>query len=196
MKAEQRAQSKEQGVQNKAGLSLRAERSNLNYRTVKNDQGFVLVVALLALLVVTVLGVLALSTSTTEVMVSGNARLREMNLATADAAVNLSEPVMRNPDKTKYTFLTTAQEQNLQNEIYCKSLMNIDTENFSVPFGDNIVSVDIDTVNVSDPGAGYALEGEVTPVQKKMYIINSTSTSGLGAENVVGAVYYIVGYCE
>ena len=71
-----------------------------------NEQGFVLVVALLALLVVTVLAVLALSTSTTEVMIAGNSRIREVNLATADSAVALTEPVMINPDRSKYAFLT------------------------------------------------------------------------------------------
>lgn len=175
----------------KKKLKIKSQKSK-----VRNEQGFVLVVALLALLVVTVIGILALSTSTTEVMVSGNTRLREINLATADSAVALSEPVMRNPDRTKYTFMTDAQEQNLRNEIFCQSLMNADSENFLVSFGGNNVNVDIDTINVSDPGIGYALEEGGPPILKKMYTINSTSTSGLGAENMVGAVYYIVGYCE
>lgn len=165
-------------------------------RVPDNEEGFVLVVALLALLVVTIIGVLALSTATTEVMIAGNARLREMNLSTADAGISLAGPVMRNPDKGKYTFLSSAQVQNLRNEIYCKSQMNGDAENFSVNMGGNLVSVDIDFVNASAPTAGYALEEGGPPVLVKDYVINSKSTSGLGSENVVGAVYYIVGYCE
>jgi Tfp pilus assembly protein PilX len=161
-----------------------------------NEEGFVLVLALLALLIVTVLGVMALSTSTTEVMVAGNARLREVNFATADSAVALTEPVLRNPDKTKYTFLDTTEETNLRNEIYCASVMNTDAENYSVSIGGNTISVDVDMINRADPEAGYALDEGVSSPIKKNYIINSRSTSGLGSANEVGAVYYIVGGCD
>jgi Tfp pilus assembly protein PilX len=162
----------------------------------KNEQGFVLVVALLALLVVTVLAVLALSTSTTEVMIAGNTRIREVNLASADSAVALADPLLRNPDRSKYLFLDTTEETNLRNEIYCTSVMNTDTENYSVEIGDQEISVDVDMINRADPEAGYALDEGVSSPVKKNYIINATSTSGLGSENVVGAIYYIVGYCE
>ncbi len=159
------------------------------------EQGFVLVVALLALLVVTIIGVLALSSATTEVMVAGNARLREINLASADAAVSLSEPVMRNPFGN-YDFLSPTQKQNLSNEIYCKSEMNSDSENFSVTMGETIVAVDIDLANVQEPGAGYALEEGGPLLVMKNYVVNTRSTAGLGSENAVGALYYIVGLCE
>jgi len=163
----------------------------------QNEEGFVLIVALLALLVVTIIGVLALSTSTTQVMVAGNERLREINLSAADAGVSLSEPVMRNPDRSKYTFLTTSgQEQDLRNEIYCKSQMNSDVENFSVDLGRCTVSIDVDFLNAGEPSAGYALEEGSQSIVMKDYVINSRSTAGLGSENVVGALYYIVGYCE
>lgn len=163
---------------------------------VKNEGGFVLVVALLALLVVTVLGVLALSTSTTEVMVAGNQRLREINFSTADAGLSLSEPIMRNPDNTIYTFITDPQIQNLRNEIYCQSQLNSDAQNFAVTIGGNNVSVDIDYVNAGEAGAGYSVEEGGPPILMKNYRFNSTSTGALGSENIVGAVYFIVGYCD
>jgi Tfp pilus assembly protein PilX len=162
----------------------------------RHEKGFVLVTALLALVVVTIIAVLALSTSTTQVMVAGNERLREINLAAADAGVSLSEPVMRNPDRIKYTFLTSAQEQNLRNEIYCKSQMNSDDENFLINLGESTISIDIDFINAAEPGAGYALDEGGPPIVMKDYVINSRSTAGLGSENVVGALYYLVGYCE
>jgi Tfp pilus assembly protein PilX len=171
----------------------------------KNEKGFVLVVALLALLVVTVLAVLALSTSTTEVMIAGNTRIRELNLATADSAVALTEPVMINPDRTKYTFLDTTEETNLRNEIYCTSVMNTDSitpsssnyaPNYTIQIGGNTIDVDVDMINRADPEAGYALDEGVSSPIKKNYIINARSTSGLGSENEVGAIYYVVGYCE
>ena len=161
-----------------------------------NEKGFVLVVALLALLVVTVLAVLALSTSTTEVMISGNTRIREVNLATADSAVALTEPVMMNPDRTKYNFLTATEETNLKSELYCTSVMNTDTENYTVDIGGNTIHVDVDMINRADPEAGYALDEGVSSPIKKNYIINATSTSDLGSANVVGAIYYVVGGCD
>jgi PilX N-terminal len=162
----------------------------------RNEQGFVLVVALLALLVVTLIGVLALSTSTTEVMIAGNARLREINLSTADAGLLLSEPVMRNPENVNYDFLSSTQRENLKHEIYCRSQMDSDGENFSINMGGNTVRVDVDFINASEPAAGYALEEGSQPIVMKNYVMHSTSTAGLGSENVVGALYYIVGYCE
>lgn len=162
------------------------------HASLKNEQGFVLVMALLALLVVTVLGVLALSTSTTEVMISGNSRLREINLSTADAVIALTDPVMRNPDISKYNFVTDY----LREEIYCRRIMDPDTQNYSLSIGGNTVTMDIDLVNVGELGAGYALEGGGPPIVLKHYVLNSTSTAGLGSENRLGAVYYLVGYCE
>jgi len=168
---------------------------------VKNEQGYILVVALLALFVTTVIGVLALSTSTTEVMIAGNTRLREINLATADVGVTVSEPAMRNPDVTKYTFINN--EATLRSEIYCRSQMNPDSEtnnpNLTINnFGGNNVdlNVDIDYLNAGDPSPGYALEEGGPPILKKHYVINSTSSGPTGSEGVVGAPYYIVGYCD
>lgn len=163
---------------------------------IKNEKGYVLIVTLLALLAVTIIGVLALSTSTTEVTIAGNARLREINISSADAGVAVSEPVMRNPDRRRYAFLTASQEQNLRNEIFCGSQLNPDTENFVINIGGNNISVDIDFIDAADPGAGYALEEGGPPILRKHYAINSTSTDALGSEGEVGALYYNVGYCD
>ena len=162
----------------------------------RNEQGYVLVVALLALFVTTVIGVLALSTSTTEVMVAGNTRLREISLSAADAGIEIADPVMRNPDATKYPFIV--DEPTLQSEIFCVSQLNPDGENFRLNgFGGNTdVSVDIDYINAGDPSPGYALEEGGLPILKKYFVINSTSTGPTGSEGVIGAPYYLVGYCE
>lgn len=180
------------GVGGITKLSLRADRSSPKHYTAKDEQGFALVVALLALLVITVIGVLALSTSITEVMVAGNTRLREINFSSADAGISTSEPVMRNPSTSSYAFI----DLNLRNEIFCSSQMNPDTQNFSIVIGGNNVNVDIDYATAGDPGPGYSMEEGGPPILEKNYIINSTSTGNLGSEGVVGAVYFIVGYCD
>ena len=61
-----------------------------------SEKGFILILSLLLLLVATVLGVTALSTSTTNVMMSGNQRLSELNFAAADGGVSVSVPIINN----------------------------------------------------------------------------------------------------
>jgi hypothetical protein len=62
--------------------------------TVKNEKGMVLVVSLLLLLVATVVGITALSTSTTNVMITGNQRLNEINFRAADSGLYVSVPII------------------------------------------------------------------------------------------------------
>ncbi len=61
-----------------------------------SEKGFILVISLLLLLVATVLGITALSTSTTNVMMSGNQRLAELNFSAADGGVSVSVPIINN----------------------------------------------------------------------------------------------------
>ncbi len=67
----------------------------MKYRIANNEKGVALVVGTLLLLVATAVGVIALSTSTTNVMISGNQRLSEINFAAADSGVSVSIPVIK-----------------------------------------------------------------------------------------------------
>jgi len=67
----------------------------MRYRIVNNEKGVALIVGTLLLLVATAVGVIALSTSTTNVMISGNQRLSEINFAAADSGVSVSIPVIK-----------------------------------------------------------------------------------------------------
>ncbi|MEC4686514.1 MAG: PilX N-terminal domain-containing pilus assembly protein [Nitrospirota bacterium] len=67
----------------------------MRYRITNNEKGVALVVGTLLLLVATAVGVIALSTSTTNVMISGNQRLSEINFAAADSGVSVSIPVIK-----------------------------------------------------------------------------------------------------
>jgi len=173
-----------------------------------NEQGFVLVVALLALLVVTVLGVLALSTSTTEVMMAGNQRLREINFSGADSGLEISDPVVRyviyNQDITKY--LSIVNDPNLHTEL--RSGPNFDTDtpsnnpDLQLQIAGMTVRVDIDRM-FAGPCEGSAIEfasgyegigmgggGGVCAY----YRINSLSQGDVGSENIVGGIYRYVAY--
>ena len=70
-----------------------------NFKICNSQEGLVLVAGLLLLLVATVVGITALSTSTTNVMIAGNKRLSELNFASADSGVSVSDPVI---DDTAY----------------------------------------------------------------------------------------------
>ncbi len=66
----------------------------MKYNPTGNEKGLALVVGTLLLLVATAVGVIALSTSTTNVMISGNQRLSETNFAAADSGVSVSIPII------------------------------------------------------------------------------------------------------
>ncbi len=179
----------------------KGQKNIISRDTFSGQDGFILIVALLSLLALTAIGILAISTSTTEVMIAGNTRLREIGLSSADSGIELSEPVLRNIDNLEFTDIAqgklTERMEQLSAERNCISQLDPDTENFSVNIGGNSnVSVDIDYVNASNPGPGYALEEGGPPIVKKTYIINATSRGASGSEATVGAVYFLIGWCD
>ncbi|HEC96586.1 MAG TPA: hypothetical protein ENI58_00240 [Nitrospirae bacterium] len=181
---------------------MKKNRRNIISRdTVKGQDGFILIIALLSLLALTTIGILAISTSTTEVMIAGNTRLREIGLSSADSGIELSEPILRNINNLKFTDIPPAELTEridaLRAERNCVSQLNPDTENFQVNIGRNSkVSVDVDYVSAGAPGPGYALEEGGPPIVRKNYIINATSRGASGSETKVGAVYFLVGWCD
>jgi Tfp pilus assembly protein PilX len=70
-----------------------------NYKKTKklitSEDGLILVLSLLLLLIATVVGITALSTSTTNVMISGNQRLSEMNFASADSGFLIASKIIK-----------------------------------------------------------------------------------------------------
>ena len=177
------------------------QRNIISRDTFNGQDGFILIIALLSLLALTAIGILAISTSTTEVMIAGNTRLREIGLSSADSGIELSEPILRNINNIAFTDIPrnklADRMEHLSTERNCISQLDPDTENFSVNTGrNNNVSVDIDYVTAGDPGPGYSLEEGGPPIVKKTYIINATSSGASGSEATVGAVYFLIGWCD
>lgn len=86
-----------------------------------SEDGMVLIVALLLLLVATVVGITALSTSTTNIMIAGNQRLTDISFTCADSGVSVSVPVVNTTAYNRavsstYTSLVTSTTD-LVNEI-------------------------------------------------------------------------------
>lgn len=104
---ENRSSTKESEVNMKVKSKIKEQKSKLRNFKILNLQsaicnsqdGMVLIVSLLLLLVATVMGITALSTSTTNVMIAGNQRLKELNFAGADSGIYVSDPII---DDTAY----------------------------------------------------------------------------------------------
>jgi len=180
---------------------------------VQNEQGFVLVVALLALLVVTVIGVLALSTSTTEVMIAGNARLREINFSGAESGLEITDPAIRHIvfNQALGNYDEIVNDPNLVTELrigpaYDSDSVDPNSPNFNpdlqLSIGAMTVRVDIDRMSAG-PVEGSAIEfasgyegigmGSGGGIQI-YYRVNSMSREAVGSESVVGGVYRYVAY--
>ncbi len=76
-------------------VNMKSKMKNTRYGLLMgSEKGFVLVMSLLLLLTATVVGITALSTSTTNVMMAGNQRLSELNFSAADSGVPVSSPIV------------------------------------------------------------------------------------------------------
>lgn len=188
-------------------------KSKIQNSKLSNEQGFVLVISLLLLVVATVIGMLALATSTTEVMIAGNARLREINFSLADSGIELSRPIIENTvfneavDLTRYPIIN---DTNLATELVgiTGSIPNPDnpannSSEADIRFrsGVNTILVDIDYYFASPP-VGGAIEfasgyeglgkGAGAGGAQIYYRINSYSVGPLGSMMGTGALYRYV----
>jgi Tfp pilus assembly protein PilX len=64
------------------------------FSVLSSETGMVLIVSLLLLLVATVVGITALSTSTTNIMIAGNQRLSALSFTCADSGISVSYPII------------------------------------------------------------------------------------------------------
>ncbi len=170
----------------------------------QNNKGYILVTVLLLLLVLTILGISAIQTSTVENMMSGNIRLRERNVAKADAGIEVSIPtigrVVREQDTRFYTDLV--QDANLVQELRAVSFSTDDIEaspDISYTVNNDAAQqtdVDIDKMYVRPIGdISYAGGYEGLGKGSGLYIyyrINATGQGLAGSEAVIGTVYRYV----
>ncbi len=182
----------------------------------KHEEGFVLVVALLGLLVVTVLGVLALSTSTTEVMMAGNERLREINFSWAEGGLEIAQPVINYVAFPGHSSCASGSVcagivsdfATFQQELRTGTpFSTLDTcilnPNFTLTVGTTTVRVDVDYMS-GGPCEGSAIEfasgyegigsGGGGGGICVYFRVNSMARSDVGSESVVGGVYKYVAF--
>ena len=173
---------------------------------VKNEEGIVLVVALLLLLVATVVGITALSTTTTNVMIAGNQRLQEICFSAADSGISVSSPVI---DLTSFDSAVPARYLPLVvnpidfvNDILGTTMLADDptvAPDILFPLGGaTTVSVDVDYLYVA-AAAGSAIEfaSGYEGLGKGMsggggeiyYAVTSVGECDAGAQNAVCSIY-------
>jgi len=178
---------------------------NLQFAICNSERGFVLIASLLLLLVATVVGITALQTSTTNVMIAGNQRLSEINFSAADSGVSVSVPII---DNTAYSsavsniYASLVINPNFVNEI-SGALPDITVSpdlQFSVGSGASAVTVSVDIEYLySGSSAGGAMEfasgyeglgkGAGTGGTEIYYSINSSPAGAVGSQAQVDAVY-------
>jgi Tfp pilus assembly protein PilX len=130
-----------------------------------DERGYILITILLLLLVLTVIGMAAISTSTIENVLSGNIRLHERNISKADSGAEVSsaliERAVREQDTLGFAniinpvFLTTDVNY-LPTELRT-SAFNTDTQDTAFVIDTQNVTVDIDKMYTKWIG-GTAIE--------------------------------------
>ena len=188
---------------------------NLKFAILNSQDGMVLIVSLLLLLVATVVGITALSTSTTKVMIAGNQRLSEMNFSSADGGISASVPIIETTAFERTVSATYSADPDITisadfvNEITGALAQDGDTASaspdirFALGSGTfaTTVSVDVDYLYAGSP-AGSAIEfasgyegfgkGAGSGGAEVYYTVNSLSEGDAGSESGVYAVYRYV----
>jgi len=176
--------------------------------TTSDNKGYVLVTALLMLLVLTVIGLAAISTSTLENLLSGNIRLHESNLAIADGCSEISlmviERAVRNEDFRGFSNIVT--DSNLSQELRAGSF---DSDEMSSTGADVICSdgqggtpavVDIDVMypkwiggTAIEFASGYEGLGKGGGSGYSTYYrVNASGAGLMNSESNTGSVYRYV----
>ena len=179
----------------------------------KSESGMVLVVSLLLLLVATVVGVTALSTSTTNVMISGNQRLSETNFSGADSGISVSTPIVNDTAyrRSVYSIYTSLipDGTDFVNELSGNPVMDTDEATsspdltFSLGSGAGAVTVNVDVDYLYSgfpPGcsavefaSGYEGVGKGAMACGEIYYrIESIGQGAAGSEAAVCSIYRYV----
>ncbi|MBI5665860.1 MAG: pilus assembly PilX N-terminal domain-containing protein [Nitrospirae bacterium] len=175
----------------------------------RDNDGYILVTALLMLLVLTVIGLAAISTSTLENLLSGNFRLRESNLAISDGCSELSliaiDRAVRNGSFRGFSNIVT--DSNLFEELRAGSfdpdLMSAAEADITCNDGQGGITTSVVDIDVMYPkwiggsaiefASGYEGLGKGGGSSYATYFrVNSAGTGSLNSESTVGAIFRYV----
>jgi len=131
-------------------------------KTLKNEQGMILVTVILLLAIVSLLGVMAINSATVDIQITGNLKRSSIAFSGAEAGVDLSQPIIEESlaagtlEPTSFTVGsdTVNIDSSLGDEIAGEHDYDTDTSDFTVPnLGGTEVKVDVDRLY------SYALPG-------------------------------------
>ncbi len=192
-------------IPNKSGQNSKLRKfkiCNLQFTILNSQEGMVLIVSLLLLLVATVVGITALSTSTTKVMIAGNQRLSEINFSNADGGVSVSLPIIKTTwDDRNFGTSTSTVYAGLITDPNFLDEPAQDADINDIQYLDlavtTTISIDIDRLYEDQPpGCGMKFatggEGSGSFCVDKYYRVNSNSAGPVGSVAGVGALYRYV----
>ena len=136
--------------------------------TGSNEKGTILITMLILMVIVTIIGIIAVNTSTVDIQISGNVKRATMAFEGAEAGVDLSVSVIENTIATgaltpagavPIGVITTLDTANLEAEVMGDSDNNTDTPSASPDIGMSDIAGGV-SVNVDiDRLYAYALAG-------------------------------------
>ncbi|NOX19817.1 MAG: hypothetical protein GXO99_00930 [Nitrospirae bacterium] len=170
------------------------------------NRGYILVTTLLLLVVLTVIGMAALSTSRLENILSGNIRLRSKAFTGADSATEIAIPIIHQAVRTQNItgYASIVNDNTLATELRTTAFDNTDSvtvnPDITVNINDIAVNIDVDKMYIKRIG-GTAIEfaSGYEGIGKSgasgfyaFYRINTISAGAISSEARVGSIYRYV----
>ena len=152
--------------------------------TLNNEQGFVLIVSLLMLMVLMIIGIAATNTTTIELQISGNDKVSKMAFYAAEAARSYVEatPNLYNPGS-----LDPATPMNFPDPAVPGAVQSLGT---SQSFSGDVVYVSESVAALR--GKGFSV-GEDTDMKAHVYKITSSGNGPANALSNIEAGFYRIG---
>jgi Na+-transporting methylmalonyl-CoA/oxaloacetate decarboxylase gamma subunit len=170
---------------------MNAMRKRIGLFCLPSQEGAALVIAVLILLVLTVIGIYAVSTSTFETRIAGNERVLKDAFYAADGGIDYGRRVisliLNNQSLPAGAY--PVNEGNLNDEI--RGFGDHPNSPVRPTIGNSSMDINLDRIKVEEPpGASHEFGGVVSEKQTSIYYrIDSTSTGLANASSEVEATY-------
>jgi Tfp pilus assembly protein PilX len=162
--------------------------------TPQSQQGAALIIAVMILLILTVLGIYAVTTSTLETKIAGNERVLKDAFYAADGGVDYGRHVIESFLTSKNPDLPGGASVKPNETSFREEMLGTDTSgspHVSTHIGNSDMEIHVDRIKAEEP-PGYSGEFGAPASGKKTtiyYLIDSTSSGIAGASSQVQATY-------
>ena len=182
---------------------------NRKLSVVGDELGFALVISLMVLLVLTFLGIMALNSTTTELLISSNEKLSKTSFYRADSGIYTAPKVIRDtvsdrampaiPFGSPLTFVDSAggtnPDKNFVNKILYNDLLSSTFIDFTL--GNQAVNVEVTSLGSHENAGGstefgMSYDGAAKQSYHLLYAFESRGYAPNNAEAVVEATYKLM----